>query len=188
SVEPRLMVLAGPVANLAAGAVCWAILRGAPPRSAAVRLFLWVSVAFQWLVAAGYLAVGAASGFGDWPVILPALSAWPARLARAPGRHRARRRRLSAHVACAGATRCPAPRRLTPRGAPTREGRAAPGARGRRRRHRGRARGWPPSATRVGARGRLYRRRGLVLARGSPVPPGGNGAGRRSHHPPEPPM
>lgn len=81
SIDPRLMVLAGPVANLAAGAVCWAILRGAPPRSAAVRLFLWLSVAFQWLVAAGYLAVGAASGFGDWPVILPALSAWPARLA-----------------------------------------------------------------------------------------------------------
>jgi hypothetical protein len=81
SADHRLMVLAGPMANLAAGAVCWAILRASPPRTAAVRLFLWLSIAFQWLVAAGYLAVGAASGFGDWPVILPALSAWPARLA-----------------------------------------------------------------------------------------------------------
>jgi hypothetical protein len=77
----RLMVLAGPMANLAAGALCWAILRAAPPRPATARLFLWLSIAFQWLVAAGYLAVGAASGFGDWPVILPALSALPARLA-----------------------------------------------------------------------------------------------------------
>ena len=32
-------------------------------------------------MAAGYLAVGAGSGFGDWPVILPALNSWPARLA-----------------------------------------------------------------------------------------------------------
>src|SRR4029078_5199245 len=98
SIDPRLMVLAGPVANLAAGAVCWAILRGAPPRSAAVRLSLWLSVAFQWLVAAGYLAVGAASGFGDWPVILPALSAWPGRpAATAPA---AGRSRVSLPQAC----------------------------------------------------------------------------------------
>ena len=81
SVDHRLMVLAGPMANLVAGGVCWALLRGAPPRSPASRLFLWLSIAFQWLVAAGYLAVGAASGFGDWPVILPALSAWSVRLA-----------------------------------------------------------------------------------------------------------
>ena len=79
SVDDRLMVLAGPMANLVAGAVCWAVLRAFAPRSAGLRLFLWLSVAFQWLVAAGYLAVGAASGFGDWPVILPALSPWPAR-------------------------------------------------------------------------------------------------------------
>jgi len=85
SVDDRRMVLAGPVANLVAGAVCWAILRAAPPRDAAVRLFLWLSIAFQWLVAAGYLAVGAASGFGDWPVILPALSSWPARVAAIVG-------------------------------------------------------------------------------------------------------
>ena len=53
---------------------------GLPTATAALRLFLWLSIAFQWLVAAGYLAVGAASGFGDWPVILPALSSWPARV------------------------------------------------------------------------------------------------------------
>ncbi len=81
SVDHRLMVLAGPMANLVAGTVCWMILRASPPRTSAVRLFLWLSIAFQWLVATGYLAVGAGSGFGDWPVILPALSAWPARLA-----------------------------------------------------------------------------------------------------------
>lgn len=80
SVDHRLMVLAGPMANLVAGAVCWAILRASPPRAVAARLFLWLSIAFQWLVAAGYVAVGAASGFGDWPVILPALSSWPARV------------------------------------------------------------------------------------------------------------
>ena len=38
SVDHRLMVLAGPMANLVAGAVCWAILRASPPRTAAVRL------------------------------------------------------------------------------------------------------------------------------------------------------
>jgi len=80
SADHRLMVLAGPLANVVAGAACWAILRAAPPRTAAFRLFLWLSSAFEWLVAAGYLAVGAASGFGDWPVILPALSSWPVRL------------------------------------------------------------------------------------------------------------
>jgi len=80
SVADRLMVLAGPMANLLAGAVCWALLSVFPPRSPAVRLFLWLSIAFQWLVAAGYLAVGAASGFGDWLVIIPALRSWPARL------------------------------------------------------------------------------------------------------------
>jgi len=81
SVDHRLMVLAGPMANVVAGGLCWVILRSAPPRGPASRLFLWLSIAFQWLVAAGYLAVGAASGFGDWPVILPALTFWPARLA-----------------------------------------------------------------------------------------------------------
>jgi hypothetical protein len=81
TINHRLMVLSGPMANLIAGGLCWVILRSAPPRSPASRLFLWLSIAFQWLVAAGYLAVGAASGFGDWPVILPGLDSWPARLA-----------------------------------------------------------------------------------------------------------
>jgi hypothetical protein len=80
SVDHRLMVLAGPMANVVVGAVCWAVLRASPLRTAGVRLFVWLSIAFQWLVAAGYLAVGAASGFGDWPVILPALSSWPVRV------------------------------------------------------------------------------------------------------------
>jgi len=80
SAEHRLMVLAGPLANVVAGAACWAVLSAARPRAATFRLFLWLSIAFEWLVAAGYLAVGAASGFGDWPVILPALSSWPVRL------------------------------------------------------------------------------------------------------------
>jgi hypothetical protein len=73
SVPDRTMVLAGPAANVVAGALCWTILRWRPPAAASLRLFLWLSIAFQWLVAAGYLAVGAASGFGDWPVILPEL-------------------------------------------------------------------------------------------------------------------
>ena len=80
SAVDRRMVLAGPLANVVAGAACWAVLRDAPPRTGAFRLFLWLSLAFEWLVAAGYLAVGAASGFGDWPIILPALISWPVRV------------------------------------------------------------------------------------------------------------
>jgi hypothetical protein len=80
SADPA-MVLAGPLANVLAGAACWALLRWRAPSGAAARLFLWLSIAFQWLVAAGYLAVGAASGFGDWPVLLPsALTGWPGRV------------------------------------------------------------------------------------------------------------
>ena len=81
SLVDRAMVLAGPAANVGAGAICWAILRWRPPDGATLRLFLWLSLAFQWLVAAGYLAVGAASGFGDWPVIFPSvLGSWAGRI------------------------------------------------------------------------------------------------------------
>src|SRR5262249_62195130 len=82
SLDDRLMVLAGPMANVVTGALCWAVLRASPPRSAGLRLFLWLSIAFQWLAAAGHLPVPAAPGRGDWPVFLPALVAWAVGVAR----------------------------------------------------------------------------------------------------------
>ncbi|HEX3808222.1 MAG TPA: hypothetical protein VHW02_00865 [Rhizomicrobium sp.] len=63
------MVVAGPCANLLGGLICLLALqfkRSEPARS--FDYFLWLFFIFNWLVAAGYLLVGAATGFGDWSV------------------------------------------------------------------------------------------------------------------------
>lgn len=69
SVVTLPMVAAGPAMNLLCGGLAWLALRPLPARVGARHFFLWLSLAFNWLVAAGYLLVGAATGFGDWPVL-----------------------------------------------------------------------------------------------------------------------
>lgn len=81
SVSSSAVGAAGPLTNILAGLVCFAILRWWMPADARLRMFLWLSVAFQWLVAAGYLGVGAVTRFGDWGVLLPGvLGSWSGRL------------------------------------------------------------------------------------------------------------
>jgi hypothetical protein len=69
SVVSPAMVRAGPAMNFLSGAVAWLALQAPQARVGAGRYFLWLSLAFNWLVAAGYLLVGAATGFGDWSVL-----------------------------------------------------------------------------------------------------------------------
>jgi hypothetical protein len=66
------MIAAGPLANVVGAALVWAALRWARRLTPLAGLLLWLSFAFNALVACGYLFVGAATGFGDWP----ALFAW----------------------------------------------------------------------------------------------------------------
>jgi hypothetical protein len=81
SVQTPVMVLLGPVFNFMFGAACGAAVY-IWPRAGALSLFLWLSCAFNLLVACGYLAVGGAIGFGDWPYLLAKVSpAWSWRLA-----------------------------------------------------------------------------------------------------------
>jgi hypothetical protein len=65
------MVGAGPAFNLLAACACALALR-LRPRGACLRYFLWLSCAFNLLVACGYLVVGGATTFGDWGVIFGA--------------------------------------------------------------------------------------------------------------------
>jgi hypothetical protein len=64
------MVAAGPAMNFVCGAVAWLALQPRQASTGTARYFLWLTLAFNWLVAAGYLLVGAATGFGDWSVML----------------------------------------------------------------------------------------------------------------------
>ncbi|HEY5106028.1 MAG TPA: hypothetical protein VII73_04545 [Caulobacteraceae bacterium] len=82
SVVTPVMILCGPAINFFAGGLLFAVLRYAPPSGAAAREFLWLSFAFNLLVAFGYLVVGGASGFGDWGVLLAGVR--PAILWRLP--------------------------------------------------------------------------------------------------------
>lgn len=63
------LTAAGPAANIAGAFLYWCVLRFAPPRSAIIGLLLWLSFAFNALVASGYLFVGASAEFGDWPAL-----------------------------------------------------------------------------------------------------------------------
>ncbi len=76
------MIAAGPGANLLAALLCFAALRWLRLARPLVGLLLWLSFAFNALVACGYLAVGAATGFGDWPVLFARVD--PAFLWRMP--------------------------------------------------------------------------------------------------------
>ena len=69
------MIAAGPLANVLGAVAAWAALRWVPrPLTPLAGLLLWLSFAFNALIACGYLFVGAATGFGDWP----SLFAWVA--------------------------------------------------------------------------------------------------------------
>jgi hypothetical protein len=70
SVVTLAMIFAGPAANLISAFAFWVSLRLPGAKSDALRHFLWLSFGFNALVAAGYLVVGGATGFGDWPQIL----------------------------------------------------------------------------------------------------------------------
>jgi hypothetical protein len=68
------MVAAGPAANAIAAACCAALLWLRPPTRPVLALLLWLGFAFNVLVAAGYLGVGALTGFGDWPFLFAGVS------------------------------------------------------------------------------------------------------------------
>jgi hypothetical protein len=60
---------AGPAANVIAAAILAAWLMLAPVSRAGTGLLVWLGFSFNALVACGYLAVGALTGFGDWPAL-----------------------------------------------------------------------------------------------------------------------
>jgi hypothetical protein len=71
------MVAAGPVANMIAALVSWIVLRSGLAAVLNLRLFVWLSLVFNGLVAAGYMVVGGAMGFGDWAYLFGGISpAW----------------------------------------------------------------------------------------------------------------
>jgi hypothetical protein len=82
SVVSPVMVAAGPALNLLAGLLAWLALRRRDGAFGSTGYFLWLTLAFNWLVAAGYLFVGAATGFGDWGVLFQGVA--PAWLWRVP--------------------------------------------------------------------------------------------------------
>ena len=74
SVVTAAMIVAGPAANAVTGLLCLIALQAPSLRNGAFRFFLWLSFVFNWLVAAGYLLVGSATGFGDWGVVFAAVT------------------------------------------------------------------------------------------------------------------
>ncbi len=74
TVSGPALLAAGPVANFLAAIVAYAWLRWMPPRGRVVWLLIWLSFTFNALVACGYLAIGAVTGFGDWPALATTLN------------------------------------------------------------------------------------------------------------------
>src|SRR5271165_3092858 len=71
SVESRLVMAAGTLMNVAAGALCFALGRiTAHPR---LRYFLWLSMTLNLFIAAGYFAFSGIGGFGDWALFIQGL-------------------------------------------------------------------------------------------------------------------
>jgi hypothetical protein len=71
------MVAAGPLANMVAAMLSWMALRTGLAAAARLPVFLWLCFVFNGLVAAGYLAVGGATAFGDWAYLFGAVQpAW----------------------------------------------------------------------------------------------------------------
>ena len=73
SVIAPAMVAAGPLANLIGGLLCAVALRNLARLSGNTRYFLWFSMMFNLLIAAGYMAVCGIMDFGDWAVLIGGL-------------------------------------------------------------------------------------------------------------------
>lgn len=83
TVDRPEMVAAGPLANLIVGLLLWMGLKSRLPQPPVhAHYFLWLTMAFNLFEFAGYLALGAVTGFGDWAVLLASLhTGWRAGLA-----------------------------------------------------------------------------------------------------------
>jgi hypothetical protein len=77
-----LIAAAGPMMNLAAGVVCWAILRFSRRLTLLWRLFLVFTMAFNLFWGAGYFIFSGATDAGDWAWVLRDLALRPAGLWR----------------------------------------------------------------------------------------------------------
>jgi hypothetical protein len=69
----RLFAAAGSVMNLIAAGVFWGLLRTQRTAPPFLRYFLWLSLAVNGFIGAGYLAVPTLIGFGDWMNVLQGL-------------------------------------------------------------------------------------------------------------------
>jgi hypothetical protein len=70
SFESRLVAAGGTLANLAAGAILWFVLRKAANASAAIRFFLLMSLAFNLFDGTGYFFFSGVTNFGDWARVI----------------------------------------------------------------------------------------------------------------------
>jgi hypothetical protein len=77
SLRGPLVAAAGPLMNLAVGAILWWVLRRRPPRSVAARGFLALAMAFNLLWGSGYFLYSAFSNDGDWAWVLRDLALEP---------------------------------------------------------------------------------------------------------------
>jgi hypothetical protein len=77
SLRGPLVASAGPLMNLAVGAILWWVLRRRPPRSVAARGFLGLAMAFNLLWGSGYFLYSAFSNEGDWSWVLRDLALEP---------------------------------------------------------------------------------------------------------------
>lgn len=66
----RIVAAGGTIANLVAAATCWYLLRVTAIQPPRWRYFLWLSLAVNGFIGAGYLAVPTVIGFGDWMNVL----------------------------------------------------------------------------------------------------------------------
>jgi hypothetical protein len=70
SVESLAVMAGGTIANLAAGALFFALLRVASGGAPATRYFLWLAMTVNLMQAAGYFLFSGALGIGDWAAVL----------------------------------------------------------------------------------------------------------------------
>ena len=85
-VDSRLVAAGGTLVNLAAGLVFWWALRRAAstsgasgarrPASVEMRVFLWLSMAFNLFTGTGYFFFSGVTNFGDWAAVIVGLGAY----------------------------------------------------------------------------------------------------------------
>ena len=71
--DSRLVAAGGTLANLAAAAIFWIVLRGAANASARLRFFLLISLAFNLFTGTGYFFFSGVTNFGDWAAVVAGL-------------------------------------------------------------------------------------------------------------------